>query len=253
MAVLTVRAQGDGPQVALVHGGAGPKSTWSGLESLTEHWTVLHVYRRGFDPSPPPLRGRQDFLVDADDLTDVFREYRPHVVAHSYGVLGTLLAAADHPETVRSLTLIEPPLYFLLPRDPEVAHLEQLGNTVLTDGLDADPSALREFLTLAGSPISDSDRLPEAAVTAIERAHNSRLPGQAHPNLSVLRAAGIPALVASGRHTAGLERICDALAEELGADRAVHPGAGHFVPAAPGFADRLHTFLSSVSSHSDNP
>jgi hypothetical protein len=52
--------------------------------------------------------------------------------------------------------------------------------------------------------------------------------------------------VASGGHAAGLERICDALAAALHAQRLITPGAGHFVAAAPGFADRLETFLASV-------
>jgi hypothetical protein len=52
--------------------------------------------------------------------------------------------------------------------------------------------------------------------------------------------------VASGDQAAGLEQICDALAVALRAERLVAPGAGHFVAAAPGFADRLHQFLASV-------
>ena len=57
----------------------------------------------------------------------------------------------------------------------------------------------------------------------------------------------IPSLVASGDHSAPLERICDALAGALGAERLIAPGAGHFVAAAPSFADRLEQFLNSVS------
>ena len=56
-------------------------------------------------------------------------------------------------------------------------------------------------------------------------------------------AAGRRALVASGDHTPGLERICDALAVALDAQRLVAPGAGHFVAAAPGFAERFERFL----------
>lgn len=67
------------------------------------------------------------------------------------------------------------------------------------------------------------------------------------PPLEPLRNAGVPALVASGGHVTGLERICDALASELGAQRTVVPGAGHFVPAAPGFAEQLDRFLTSAA------
>ncbi|MGK8557608.1 alpha/beta fold hydrolase [Nocardia gipuzkoensis] len=242
MQSLSILEHGAGPAVALVHGGAGPKTTWTGLHTLSAQWTLLLVHRRGFGASPPPPSGRQDFDIDADDLEVIFRDRRPHVVAHSYGVLGALLAAARAPWTVRSLTLIEPPLYFLAPEDPEVARLERLGNAVLTNGPDTDPATLREFLTLAGSPDAGESRLSDPAV---RRAWGGRLPGQARPNLTVLRAAGIPALVASGGHSPALERICDLLADALGAQRLVAPGAGHFVPAAPGFADRLEEFLVS--------
>ncbi|OJF81356.1 hypothetical protein NS14008_21965 [Nocardia seriolae] len=207
---LAVRRWGDGPGVALVHGGAGPKTTWAGLDSLAERWTLLVVYRPGYPPSPPVHGNGQDFLVDAEDLAAVFGEYRPHVVAHSYGVLGTLLAAVGDPSSVRSLTLIEPPLYFVAAEDPGVARLRRLGDTVLTHGLDADPDVLREFLVLAGSPAIDPGPLPGAVAAAVRRAHHGRLPDQARPDLDALRTTGIPALVASGAHAPALERVCDA-------------------------------------------
>ncbi len=232
--------EGDGPEVLLVHGGASPEATWRGLGSLRADWTLALVHRRGYPPSPPPPDGRHDFDVDAADL-DGLLEGRPHVVAHSYGTLGALIAAARSPERVRSLTLIEPPLYHLTPADPEVERLQRIGDVVLRQGLDADPGMLREFLRLAGATGIDDGPLPEAVAHGVRRAHGARVPGEARPALE--RVAGIPALVASGGHAPALERICDALAGVLGAERVVAPGAGHFVAAAPGFADRLDEFL----------
>jgi pimeloyl-ACP methyl ester carboxylesterase len=243
MTAIHIVRRGDGPEVLLVHGGASPSTTWAGLEPLTNRWTLAYAYRRGFPPSP---RGRHDFEVDADDLEPLL-DPRPHVVAHSYGVLGTLLAAAWRPDHVRSLTLIEPPLYHLAPDDPEVAHLERIGDAVLRDGLDTDPKVLREFLQLAGAANIDDGPLPEAVARGVRRAHGGRLPSEAAPPLEPLRSAGIPALVASGGHASALERMCDALATALGAQRAVVPGAGHFVPAAPGFAEHLDRFLASAA------
>ena len=72
-------------------------------------WTLATVYRRGFAPSPPPRRGHPDFDEDAADIVSLI-EHRPHVVAHSYGGVGAMLAAARAPQRVRSLTLIEPPV-----------------------------------------------------------------------------------------------------------------------------------------------
>ncbi|MFI6169615.1 alpha/beta fold hydrolase [Nocardia sp. NPDC051052] len=243
---ISVVREGSGPEVVLVHGGAGPTTTWAGLESLRARWTLASVYRRGFPPSPTPVGGNQDFEVDADDIVAVIGDLRPHVVAHSYGTLGTLIAAARHPNSMRSLTIIEPPLYFVAGDDPVVTRLRQLGDTVLTDGLDTGTAQLREFLTLAGSPVADGQPLSAGTVAAVRRAHRGRLPGEARPRLEVIRAHGIPTLVASGDHSPALERICDGLADVMDAQRVVAPGAGHFVPAAPGFAERLERFLASV-------
>ena len=242
---IAVVREGEGEEVLLVHGGASPRTTWGALSTLGERWTLAYAHRRGYPPSPPAPDGRQDFEVDAADLAPLL-DSAPHVVAHSYGVLGTLVAAARRPDRVRSLTLIEPPLYYLVPGDPVVARLEAMGNEVLLRGLDADPTILRAFLRLAGAPEVDDGPLPEGVADGVRRAHGGRLPGEARPDLQALRDAGVPALVASGDHSPGIERICDALAAALGGERLVAPGAGHFVAAAPGFAARLEAFLGSA-------
>ncbi|MBC9712983.1 alpha/beta hydrolase [Streptomyces sp. TRM66268-LWL] len=244
MGEIVVVREGAGPEVLLVHGGAGPRTTWGGLEPLARRWTLARVHRRGYRPSPPPQSG-QDFETDARDLAPLLAG-RPHVVAHSYGVLATLLAVAAAPGDVRSLTVIEPPLAYLVPGDPDVARLDRIGDEVLTYGMDADPAVLREFLRIAGAAVGEGP-LPEGVVAGVRRAHGARLPSLARPRLDLIRAAGVPVLVASGGHAAAHERVGDALAEALGAQRTVHPGAGHFVARAPGFAGRLESFLREHS------
>ena len=224
------------PEVLLVHGGASPATTWGALAPLGERWALTYFRRR---------EGRPDFGVDADDLVPLLEE-RPHVVAHSYGTLGALIAAGRARDRVRSLTIIEPPLGHLVPGDPEVARVVAMGDAALTHGLDTDPATLREFLVMAGSPGVDEGPLPEEVARGVRRAHGGRLTSEAEVPLTALREAGIPALVASGAHNAALERVCDAVAAGLGARREVHPGAGHFVAAAPGFADSLEAFLRSA-------
>jgi pimeloyl-ACP methyl ester carboxylesterase len=244
MGAIAVTREGKGPELLLVHGGASAATTWSALAPLRERWTLLIAHRRGYPPSPPPPAGRQDFEIDAADLAPLLAG-RPHVVAHSYGGLSAVIAATGRPERVRSLTLIEPPIY-LTEGDPEVERLKWMGDAVLSDGLDTDPRLLREFLKLAGAPVGEEGPLPDDVIRGVRRAHGSRPPSEAHPALAVLRDAAVPALVASGGHSAALERICDALAGALHAERVVAPGAGHFVAAAPGFADRLERFLASA-------
>ncbi len=244
MSEIGVTRKGEGPVVLLVHGGASPATTWSVLDELAERWTLMLVHRRGYPPSPPPAAG-QDFEVDAADVEGLLQG-RPHVVAHSYGVLAAIIAASRRPQEVRSLTLIEPPLYYLLPEDSEVANFERMGDHVLRAGLDADPVTLRRFLKLTGAPGVDDGPLPDDVANGVRRAQGTRPPGEARPALSGLREAAVPSLVASGAHSPPLERICDALAAELDAERIITPGAGHFVQAAPGFAAQLEGFLRSV-------
>jgi len=107
-------------------------------------------------------------------------------------------------------------------------------------------------MSLAAPPDTVSSAL---CVTCVQpdagfwnRAHGGRPPSQAHPPLEVIREAGIPSLVVSGGHQPALERMCDAVAAELGGARLVAPGAGHFVAAAPGFAPQLEAFLDSAGA-----
>ena len=47
----------------------------------------------------------------------------------------------------------------------------------------------------------------------------------------------------SGGHNAAFDAVCDVLERELGAERAVVPGAGHSLPRAPGYHDVLVDFV----------
>src|SRR5204862_4727859 len=108
---IAVVQHGAGPEVLLVHGGASPETTWSGLESLSQRWTLTFAYRRGFAPSPEPPGGRQDFDQDATDIAELLDRRRLHLVGHSYGGVVAAIAATRRPAQVRSLTLLEPALF----------------------------------------------------------------------------------------------------------------------------------------------
>ncbi len=242
VAVITA---GHGPEILLVHGGASPSTTWGSLAPLTARWTLILMHRRGYPPSPPEQGEGHDFDVDADDIAELLTN-RPHLVAHSYGALGALIAAERLPESVRSMTLIEPALHNLVPRDPLVARFEQIGNDVLTHGLETDSATLREFLRIAGATDVTDGPLPDHVARGVRRAHGSRPPGDARIDLAVIRNAEIPTLVASGGHNEAIERICDAASLQLGGERLVLSGAGHFVMRTAGFANRLERFLASA-------
>ncbi len=244
MGEVAVAREGSGPELLLVHGGSSPRATWRALRPLASRWTLVLVHRRGYPPSPP---GDHDFDLDAEDLAPLLAS-RPHLLAHSYGVLGSLIAAGREPARVRSLTVIEPPLFFLARDDPAVVELEQMSREVLTSGLDANPATLRRFLDLAGAGPVPEGPLPGKLIHTISRAHGGRLPGGAKPALDRIRDAGVPSLVASGGHSAAIERICDVLAEQLTATRLALAGAGHFVQNAPAFTPLLERHLIAAAA-----
>src|SRR3954469_10156104 len=114
---IAVSSLGAGPEVLLVHGGASPATTCAALEPLSARWRFTILHRRGYPPSPEP-EDRIDWEMDATDVLGLL-ESRPHVVAHSYGGVAVAIAAAQRPEGVRSLTLIEPALFRGAAHDPE--------------------------------------------------------------------------------------------------------------------------------------
>lgn len=176
---VAVTRAGTGPEVLLVHGGASPATTWSGLESLSARWTLAFVHRRGYPPSPPPPGGRQDFQLDAADVCELLGD-RPHLVGHSYGGVAAALAATIRPDAVRSLTLLEPAL-FLPAGDPEVERFRRIGDEVLARGMDTNPEILRTFLKISGAPVPDGGPLPAEVVRGVRRAHGGRPPSEARP------------------------------------------------------------------------
>jgi hypothetical protein len=70
-----------------------------------------------------------------------------------------------------------------------------------------------------------------------------RPPWEAEIPLDDLAAAPFPKLVVSGAHNPAFDAVCDVLEERLDAERAVLPGAGHSLPRAPGYPERLEAFL----------
>ena len=77
-----------------------------------------------------------------------------------------------------------------------------------------------------------------------------RFPWEADPPLEAVATARYPKLVVSGGWSRAFDAICDVFEEQLGAVRAVLPGAGHNPQAAPGFNERLLEFLTSSGARS---
>jgi len=109
-ATLHARESGAGPDVVLLHGLAGDHTIWNGLiPALSEGVRVLAPDLRGHGRSPSPEGSTFGFdEMEGDVLAYLDRSFAAsaHLVGHSAGGFLALRIALDHPERVRSLTLI---------------------------------------------------------------------------------------------------------------------------------------------------
>ena len=223
---LHVETRGDGAPVVLVHGSlALGAEEWEAQQILAdEGFRLLVPDRRGYGRSP--AAEGEDFLRDAEDIAELMGD-GAHLVGHSYGGLGVLLAAARRPEATRSLALLEPAAFALGQHDAAGrALVDAIRN--MWDLEVPDREWVVGFLKAVGSdPAGFPPEFLAAALPLVPVFRRGR-PGW-YPELPLgeLAEASFPKLVVSGGHSAGFEAICDEMADRIGAARAVVEGAGH--------------------------
>ena len=222
-------------RLTFVHGSVtNAARSWGRQRPLAARYELFMPDRPGFFPNPP--LPRIDFDVDAAWLPGVV-EPGDHLVAHSYGGIGALLAAGRL--TLASLTLIEPPAFRVAWENPAVqawvAGIEAIPRDDLRRFVDG-------FLRHVGAPMQLPDELPPDLAQGAEAFMNERWPTEAQIELVPVP---YPVLVVTGDHEPAFEAVGDALVRALGAERVVLRGAGHAVQFAPGFNDALVAFVES--------
>jgi pimeloyl-ACP methyl ester carboxylesterase len=231
---LHLETRGSGRRIVLVHGGArgGPIG---GLSTFTAQ---LPLAGRGCQlvlPDRPghgysPAVGREDLEVDATWVAELIGD-GAHLVGHSYGATIALSAAALAPDDVRSLTLIEAPVFSVAAGVPAADRLA--GEFAAAVGQPDELIRMLEFVRVAGIPLGVLQPYPHPGqVMAMARslkAMRDPITWNAAPALAAVAAAGIPALIVTGGWSPGFEAIGDRLAEQLHARRLVI-AAGHHLP-----------------------
>jgi pimeloyl-ACP methyl ester carboxylesterase len=226
MSDLVVDAWGNGTPVLLVHGSlATGTDEWQAQRPLAdEGFRLLVLDRRGYGQSP--AADGEDFLRDADDIVALMGK-GTHLVGHSYGVLGALLAAARRPDATLSLALLEPAPFALGQHHPAAQVLVDQVRALWDQELPDEHWVVR-FLELVGSdPDALSPELVAAAVPLVPVFRRGRPMWYGDLPLAELATTAFPKLVISGGHSAGFDAICDDLGQRIGASRAVVVGAGH--------------------------
>jgi pimeloyl-ACP methyl ester carboxylesterase len=233
-------------RVVLVHGSvANGDATWAPLRPLADRFTLVVPNRGGYPPNPP--LDWIDFEAQAEELAPLLGD-GAHLVGHSYGGVIALLLAARHAETVRSLTVSEPPAFGVARGEPAVERLVAMLEALLAAGPYTPAEYLRGFLPIVGNTAQLPDPLPPLLEQGARAAMAERPPTEAEIPLDTLAATPFPKLVISGAHSPGFDAVCDVLEERLGAERAVLPGAGHTLPRALGYPERLAAFLSGPAT-----
>lgn len=191
---------GTGENVLLVHGstawGCDPVLGFGAQRPLADSFQVLVMDRRGYGRSPDIARG--DYAADADDIAVLLAEAGgAHLVGHSYGTAGAMLAAGRHPGAVRSLTLIEPGNYQVAAADPVVAaalRANREGHAKLPRDLPADVYLRAATDSVGWPPLPPTPQRLRAAETAMREAPA----WEAEIPVEPLRAAPWPKLVIGG-------------------------------------------------------
>jgi pimeloyl-ACP methyl ester carboxylesterase len=236
---VDVEVWGAGHRVVLVHSSmaTGPME-WEGQRPLAnEGFQLVVPTRRAYSPHSGVVG--EDFLTDGADVVELLGD-GAHLVGHSYGGIGAMVAAAARPELIRSLVLAEPPVLAFSAEHREVALLRrELERVLASDG--GDRQFLEGFLATAGSLEEFPPEVLDELTLLVPAVRFARPPWEFA--VDGLAPTPYPTLVVSGNHHAGFTAICELLARRLGADHLVVEGAGHEIQM---MADEFNGALLAV-------
>lgn len=240
---LAYTEAGAGEPLVLVHGSlVDYRYSLPLMRQLARRYRVINYSRRCHAPNPCPRGAAYSFQLHADDLAALIRELKlapAHIVGHSSGGAVAVYLAQQHPELVRTLTLVEPGLYSLMPTDEramqvrqEMAAADERARSALAHDLDEE--AVRQLVELVLRPRRFADLPPNLRAMLLENTPSLRAAVAATaPPLQFTcddaKQLAVPTLLMEGEITAPEFRwVNDGLARCLPhAQRVTIPRAGH--------------------------
>lgn len=253
---IHVMRRGAGSPLLFIHGDfSDGKLAWrEQLDRLSDRHLLLVVDRRGYGrspsaPKPYTVAGEARDVLQALDAQSV---ESAHVVGHSYGALIALEVAAQAPERVLSLHLIEPPLLALLPNDVDVRNMADAVREIYrcAETWTAEEITMAFFAQVAGAKFAAS--LPEKPVwpkllAGAKRLAHQQFPGDYPADVLARIDSRLTVQVYRGEKShPALRKLAAAVADALPGARLVDiPGAYH---DAQRMHDPFHQALLEVTN-----
>ncbi len=247
---------GQGRRKALfIHCSLAHSGAWKGVQALL----APHLEMTGFDLPGHGQSGdwdrRGDYQTVTAGIAAALIDAPSDLIAHSYGATVALRLARDHPDLVRSLTLVEPVLFAAARHLPAYdEHREAIAPFAAALAAGDDEKAARVFNRFWGNGVA-WDKLPatlraamtrrirligEGAAVTDDDIHNQAAPG-------ALEAIRQPVLLIEGALSPPIiAAVHDVFAARLrDVHRVVVAGAGHMVPVthAQAVAHEIAAFL----------
>ena len=242
---LQTRVLGSGNPVVLLGGGLLGADGWGGVPSLlaTTHRVINAqslAVQYGLDGKPLPISYELQTEVDALRASlDSTHVDVADIIGMSHGGVTGLVFALENPRRVRTLTLIEPPAFWVLPNhgydDAGAREMQEfvssLRHTTITEG------HVEHFRCLLGDCAGGRSPRQAPQWTQWVRYRNSlrglHTVGDYKDDPSRLRALLIPTLVVNGAETVAFHRAINAvLIRTLPRAEAFELPGGHNSPAS---------------------
>ncbi len=233
---IAVWGRGQGPPVVLVHGSLVnvPHATWKSVRALADRYELRSVVRDGY-AGRTRQPGRRTAAIDISLVAGALRP-SAHLVGFSSGGAIALAVASSYPESVRSLTVIEPLAFSCLRGDPAVETLIQRLAPLFDEADRLSPESFWEqFVHISGLTIPIPPSLAPEHRRAVSAMMREPPPWKIRISECVLRAALFPKMVVAGGDRpfswidAAIRAASPKLALSIGARFEVFREAGHGV------------------------
>jgi pimeloyl-ACP methyl ester carboxylesterase len=245
-----------GPTVVMIHGSVqGSLITgdrhFSAQEKLVARgWQIIVPDRPGHGRSPSPGRP-DDGVLDGHWVAKLLGD-GAHLVGHSFGGLVALCAAAERPQAVRSLTLIEPAIHQLAATDPVVAAYFKRQIGIFTSGK-SPAEILADFSKVAGIP--SSLRTKHVDANEATRVGESLLKVHFPPDdemqelVAKVAKAKLPVLIVTGGWNPAFDKSASIIAPQMGGRHQIVRSPDHFPQlASEEFNDVLDRFMRDADA-----